>query len=54
MSVPGAGCQPAQGILGNDLSLLLLLLILFPDLFGGENPMLLFILLIWLASSGRV
>jgi hypothetical protein len=52
MSALGAG-SPAQGA-GNDLSMLLLLMILCPGLFGGENSLLLFIMILSMSSGGRV
>ena len=51
MSALGAGCLPVPGA-GNEMSLLLLLMILCPGLFSGENSLLLFILIIMLASGG--
>jgi len=53
MSALGAGCPPAQGT-GNDLSMMLLLMTLCPGLFGGENSLLLFILIMAMSSGGRV
>ena len=53
MSALGAGCPPAQGA-GNELSMLLLLMILSPGMFGGDNSLLMFILVIALASGGRL
>jgi len=44
---------PAQGA-GNEMSMLLLLMILCPGLFGGENSLLMFILIIAMSSGGRV
>ena len=52
MCALGAG-SPAQGT-GNDLSTLLLLMILCPGLFGGENSLLLFIMILSMSSGGRV
>ena len=51
MGALGAG-QPTQGA-GNELPLLLLLMVLCPGLFAGENSLLLFILIIAFASGGR-
>ena len=51
MSAFGAGIPSAQGV-GNELQFLLLLMILCPGLFAGENSLLLFILIIALASGG--
>ena len=53
MAALGSGCSSAQGA-GSDLFLLLLLMILCPGLFGGENSLLQFILIIALASGGRI
>jgi len=52
MSALGAGA-PTQGA-GNELPLLLLLMILCPGLFAGENSLLLFVLFAAFASSGRI
>ena len=54
MGALGAGCSAAHGT-GLELSmqsLLLLLMILFPCLFDGENSLLLFILISMMASGG--
>ena len=53
MGALGAGSGQAGGT-GGDLQLLLLLMILFPGLFSGENSLLMFILIIMLATGGRV
>ncbi|MDR2650298.1 MAG: hypothetical protein LBB94_11350 [Clostridiales bacterium] len=53
MAALGAGCPPAQGA-GNELALPLLLMILSPGLFGGDNSLLLFILIIAMSSGGRL
>jgi len=53
MSTLGAGCSPAQST-GNELPMLLLLMILCPGLFAGENSLLLFVLLIALSSGGSM
>ena len=52
MGALGAACPSAQSM-GNELSLVLLLMILCPDLFAGENSLLLLILIIMMASYGR-
>jgi len=52
MSALGAETS-TQGA-GNELALLLLLMILCPGLFAGENSLLLFVLIIAFASSGRI
>jgi len=53
MAALGPGSPSAQ-VAGSELSLLLLLMILFPGLFGGENSLLMLILIIALASGGRI
>ena len=53
MGALGTGCPPVPGA-GNELSTLLLLMVLCPGLFGGENSLLLFILIIAMSSGGRV
>jgi len=53
MGAMGAGSPPAQGM-GNELSLLLLLMVLCPGIFCGENSLLLFILIMMMASGGAV
>jgi len=53
MSALGAGCPPAQGA-GNDLSMMLLLMILCPGLLGGENSLLVLILIMSMSSGSRV
>ena len=53
MAALGPGSPSAQGA-GSELSLLLLLMILSPELFGGENSLLMLILIIALASGGRI